>query len=206
MLDGIRKIQNHGMEVLGGFIVGFDSDPDDIFDKQIEFIRASAIPVAMVGLLNAPPHTQLWRRLEREGRLLKGFNGNNVDASLNFVPKMAAAQLLDGFRRILQTIYSPREYYERVLTTLERVDDGGVKEQIGGSWFLRLATLGRTLVTLGLRDQDRGEFWRFLSQVLRRHRDRIPQAIAFAAMGYHFRKLTREVLDQPAAPTALGVG
>jgi radical SAM superfamily enzyme YgiQ (UPF0313 family) len=196
MLDGVRKIQSYGMEVMGGFIVGFDNDPDDIFDKQIEFIRASAIPVAMVGLLNAAPHTQLWRRLEREGRLLGGFKGNNVDASLNFVPRMAPAQLLDGFRRILRTIYSPREYYERVLTTLERIEDGGVKEQIGGRLFQGLATLGRTLVTLGLRDRDRGEFWRFLGHVLRRHRDRFPQAIVLAAMGYHFRRLTQEVLDE----------
>ena len=103
---------------------------------------------------------------------------------------MAPAQLLDGFRRILRTIYGPREYYERVLTTLERVKDGGVKERIGGSLFRGLASLGRTLVTLGLRDRDRGEFWRFLCQVLRRHRDRFPQAILLAAMGYHFRKLT----------------
>ena len=69
-----------------------------------------------------------------------------------------------------------------------------MKEQIGGRLFQGLATLGRTLVTLGLRDRDRGEFWRFLGQVLRRHRDRFPQAILLAAMGYHFRKLTEDIL------------
>ncbi|HZN06307.1 MAG TPA: radical SAM protein, partial [Pyrinomonadaceae bacterium] len=53
LLNSVRKIQNHGMEVMGGFIVGFDNDPDDIFERQIKFIRESAIPMAMVGMLNA---------------------------------------------------------------------------------------------------------------------------------------------------------
>ena len=96
LLDGVRKLQSYGMEVMGGFIVGFDNDPDDIFDKQIDFIRASAIPLAMVGLLTAAPHTQLWRRLSREGRLLEGFSGNNTDGSLNFIPHMDASRLVEG--------------------------------------------------------------------------------------------------------------
>jgi radical SAM superfamily enzyme YgiQ (UPF0313 family) len=70
LLDSVRKIQSYGMEVMAGFIVGFDNDPDDIFERQIEFILESAIPLAMVGLLTALPDTQLWRRLDREGRLL----------------------------------------------------------------------------------------------------------------------------------------
>ena len=94
LLEGIRKVQSYGMEVMGGFIVGFDNDPDNIFDKQIEFIRASAIPLAMVGLLTAAPHTKLWRRLEREGRLLTGFTGNNTDGVLNFVPRMGSTLFL----------------------------------------------------------------------------------------------------------------
>src|SRR5205823_12041804 len=88
LLESVRKIQSYGLEVMAGFIVGFDHDPDDIFKRQIEFIRESAIPLAMVGLLTALPDTQLWRRLEREGRLLAESTGNNTDGSLNFVPKM----------------------------------------------------------------------------------------------------------------------
>jgi radical SAM superfamily enzyme YgiQ (UPF0313 family) len=87
LLDSVRRIQNYGMEVMAGFIVGFDNDPDDIFERQIEFIRESAIPLAMVGLLTALPDTQLWRRLDREGRLLLESTGNNTDGSLNFVPR-----------------------------------------------------------------------------------------------------------------------
>src|SRR6266481_2313305 len=107
LLESVRKIQNHGMEVMAGFIVGFDNDPDDIFERQIDFIRKSAIPLAMVGLLTALPDTQLWRRLEKEGRLLAESTGNNTDGSLNFIPKMDAARLVEGYQSILRTIYSP---------------------------------------------------------------------------------------------------
>src|SRR6185295_10108577 len=98
-----KKIQSYGMEVMAGFIVGFDSDPDDIFERQVRFIRDSAIPLAMVGLLTALPDTQLWRRLAKEGRLLAESSGNNTDCSLNFVPKMNPATVVEGYRSILRT-------------------------------------------------------------------------------------------------------
>src|SRR5207247_539782 len=98
LLAAIKKIQGYGMEVMGGFIVGFDNDPADIADKQIDFVRSSAIPMAMVGILTALPDTQLWRRLEKEGRLLTTSSGNNTDGSLNFVPKADARTLIEGYR------------------------------------------------------------------------------------------------------------
>ena len=195
MLDGIRKVQSYGMEVMGGFIVGFDNDPDDIFEKQIDFIRASAIPLAMVGLLTAAPHTQLWRRLEREGRLLTGFTGNNTDGVLNFTPRMEPGRLVAGYRRILQALYNSRAFYRRALDSLARVGDGMPEPEVNGGLFNRLTTLGRVLCTLGIRDPERGEFWRYLGRVLLDHRGRIPQAIILAAMGYHFRKLTDDVVQ-----------
>ena len=195
MLYGIRKVQSYGMEVMGGFIVGFDNDPDDIFEKQIDFIRASAIPLAMVGLLTAAPHTQLWRRLEREGRLLTGFTGNNTDGVLNFTPRMEPGRLVAGYRRILQALYNSRAFYRRALDSLARVGDGMPEPEVNGGLFNRLTTLGRVLCTLGIRDPERGEFWRYLGRVLLDHRGRIPQAIILAAMGYHFRKLTDDVVQ-----------
>src|SRR5262250_160059 len=122
LLDSVRKIQSYGMEVMAGCIVGFDNDPDDIFERQIEFIRESAIPLAMVGMLNALPDTQLWKRLEREGRLLgDDASGNNTIATVNFIPKMDVATLVTGYQRIMRTIYKPSEYYRRALESLQRV-------------------------------------------------------------------------------------
>ena len=69
ILENVIKIQKAGIEVYGGFIVGFDSDPDNIFERQIDFIQKAGIPIAMIGLLTALPNTQLYRRLLAEGRL-----------------------------------------------------------------------------------------------------------------------------------------
>jgi phosphoglycolate phosphatase-like HAD superfamily hydrolase len=79
---------------MAGFIVGFDNDPEDVFDRQVEFIRESAIPIAMVGLLQALPGTQLYRWLEREGRLVGDTNGNNIDCNLSFIPTMSMIELV----------------------------------------------------------------------------------------------------------------
>jgi radical SAM superfamily enzyme YgiQ (UPF0313 family) len=189
LLDSVKKIQSYGMEVMAGFIVGFDNDPEDIFERQIEFIRESAIPLAMVGLLSALPDTQLWRRLEREGRLLAESTGNNTDGSLNFVPKMDAARLIEGYKMILRTIYSPGEYYQRALNCLERVVTGAPEPRRHGL-MSDVVTFSRVLLALGVRDRARSEFWRYLRRALAQHREEFAEAIRLAAMGYHFRKLT----------------
>jgi radical SAM superfamily enzyme YgiQ (UPF0313 family) len=192
LLHSIRKIQSYGMEVMAGFIVGFDNDPDDVFERQIEFIRESAIPLAMVGLLTALPDTQLWRRLEREGRLLLESTGNNTDGSLNFIPRMEATRLIEGYKSIMRAIYSPGEYYKRALDCLERVV-AGAPEARHNSLASDVTSLFRVVLALGVRDRERGEFWRYLSRAVTRHGDKFAEAIRLAALGYHFRKLTEGI-------------
>lgn len=195
LLASVQKIQGYGMEVIAGFTVGFDSDPPDIFARQIEFIGASAIPLAMVGLLNALPQTQLWRRLEREGRLLMQSTGNNTDGTLNFIPKMNARRLLAGYQTILRTIYSPTEYYQRALNSLSRVATSSTEPRHNGL-LSDAVTLARVILALGVLDLARGAFWHFLRQAFTTHRVKFAEALRPAALGYHFRKLT-EGLSNP---------
>jgi len=194
LLESVQRIQSYGMEVMAGFIVGFDNDPEDIFQLQIDFIRKSAIPLAMVGLLNALPDTQLWKRLEREGRLLGEASGNNTVCSFNFKTRMDPATLIQGYQTIMRTIYSPREYYQRALDSMKRTAKQFTEPQhynlIGG-----VASLTRVLVRLGVLDRERKEFWRFLTHTLLRHRDRFAESLRLAAMGYHFRKLSDAYVD-----------
>ena len=190
LLDSIHKIQSYGMEVMAGFIVGFDNDPDDIFERQIEFIRASGIPLAMVGLLNALPDTQLWRRLEKEGRLLEESHGNNTDCSLNFIPRMDAARLVEGYKQILRTIYSPREYYQRALDCLSHLVQDVPEHRY--NLLKEARSFSRLVFRLGILDPERREFWHYLRSAFRLHRRYFAYAMVLAAMGYHFRKLTEE--------------
>lgn len=190
LLESVQKIQSYGMEVMAGFIVGFDNDPDDIFEKQIEFIQESAIPLAMVGLLNALPDTQLWRRLEKEGRLLKESSGNNTDCSLNFVPRMDSTKLIEGYKQILRTIYQPSKYYQRALVCLERVRQETSEHRYNK--IKEAASLVRLILKLGIFDRERKEFWRYVREAFSKHREHFAQAMTLAAMGYHFRLLTEE--------------
>ena len=189
LLESVKKIQGYGMEVMAGFIVGFDSDPDDIFDRMTNFIRESAIPLAMVGLLNALPNTQLWRRLSGEGRLLYEGAGNNTDCSLNFITKMDPARVVEGYKSIVRTIYSPKEYYQRALECLKRVRNEGPRPHSRGL-FNEIATLTRITFALGVFDRERKEFWRYMRRAIIHHRQVFDHAVMLAAQGYHLRRLT----------------
>lgn len=185
LLTSVRRIQSYGIEVMAGFIVGFDQDPPDVFDRQIQFIRESAIPLSMVGLLNALPNTQLWRRLKAEGRLLKQSIGNNTLADLNFVPRMDAQKLLDGYRRILQTVYSPREYFERASAFLAQLGASARTPLV----FADLLAAARSLWSQGLRSTYRKDYWKFILQAAHRNQPRWHMVFTLAIMGHHFFEL-----------------
>jgi radical SAM superfamily enzyme YgiQ (UPF0313 family) len=195
LLDSVRQIQSYGMEVTAGFIVGFDHDPEDVFERQIRFIRESAIPLAFVNLLTALPDTQLWRRLEREGRLLQESTGINTDCALNFIPKMDAARLVEGYKTILRTIYAPAEYYQRALDCLGRMGQDTPETQRRRSFAQDLMSLARVIFTLGVRDHARRDFWRYLRRACAAHHQRFEDVILLAACGYHLRKLTEANCD-----------
>jgi radical SAM superfamily enzyme YgiQ (UPF0313 family) len=197
LLESVRKIQSHAMEVMAGFIVGFDNDPEDVFDQQINFIRESAIPLAMVGMLTALPDTQLWRRLRDEGRLLGESGGDLTHSALNYIPRMDSSRLVEGYKRILRTIYSPSEYYHRSLDCLARVvQDRRETPPIKGSQML--LSFARVTFALGIRDSARREFWRYLLHAATNHRNKFAYAVVLAAMGYHFRRITETYCSEEA--------
>lgn len=187
LLDSVRRIQHYGMEVMAGFIVGFDNDPEDIFDKQVKFIEESAIPLAMVGLLQAVPGTQLYRRLMKEGRILHEGFGDNMDFRLNFVPKMNAERLVEGYRSILERIYGAEAYYQRVRRFLADYRPARRQER----QFSDYLAFCRSIVKQGIVSRDRGPYWKFLLDAATRYRDRFDVAMTLAVMGYHFQTLTR---------------
>ena len=188
LLDSVRQIQQHGIEVMAGFIVGFDSDPDDVFDRQVEFIQESAIPIAMVGLLQALPGTQLYRRLEREGRLVSDANGNNIDCHLSFIPTMSAQRLLDGYRSILKRIYAPDAYYERARRFLERYHPTSHTRRSLSEYL----ALCRSVVKQGIFGNSRASYWRFLIDAATRYHHAFGAAVTLAIMGYHFSAVTED--------------
>lgn len=196
LLASVKKLQNHGFQVQGGFIVGFDSDPLSIFKSQINFIQQSGIVTAMVGVLMAPPGTALHKRLKRENRLLVCGSGDNTDGSTNFIPIMGRERLASGYRHILSTIYSPKPYYERIKTFLREYRPRKVKK---GSFNLnRSLALIKSIWVLGIKGNGRGYYWRLFVWTLLNKPGSFPLSITFAIQGFHFRKVADKILVFPS--------
>ncbi|MCB2191727.1 MAG: B12-binding domain-containing radical SAM protein [Deltaproteobacteria bacterium] len=190
----VKKIQSFGLEVRGGFIVGFDSDTPSVFEQQIELIQNSRIVTAMVGLLNAPRGSQLYRRITQEGRLLTEATGDNTDFSTNIMPRMGLEALSQGYSEIISGIYSPKPYFKRVRDYLR---DYHVPEKNKVHFHARYVRLHsgyawafpKTLVVLGVKDRARWQYWKLLLWSLFRRPGLFPMAVTFAIYGFHFRKV-----------------
>ena len=191
LISSIKKIQSAGLEVQGGFIVGFDNDPPSIFEKLASFIQESGIVTAMVGLLNAPKGTKLQKRLENEGRMLKDFTGSNTDFSINFIPKMDTKSLLDGYHKILDKIYSPKYYYERVMKFMKTFEPKKKKVfHLNSNYVLALF---KSILTLGVIGEERIYYWKLFFWSLFRKPQLFSLAILFAIYGFHFKKISNGV-------------
>ncbi len=194
LLASVRRIQKAGLQVQAGFIVGFDSDPPSIFERQIRFIQESGIVTAMVGLLTALSGTRLHQRLLREGRLLREASGNNTALSLNFIPSMRLDTLVSGYKKIITTIYSPRNYYQRVISFLREY-----RPLTGRTFHLKpghYAAFVKSLVMLGIVGKERFQFWKLCCWSLARKPRLFPLAITFAIYGFHFRKISEKIATQ----------
>jgi len=183
----IKKIQKSGMEVHGGFIVGFDNDNLSIFNRMVKFIQDSGIVTAMVGLLNAPKGTQLYQRLMSEGRMLDNFTGDNTNYTMNFTPKMDKDVLVNGYQDIVSTIYSPKYYYERVSTFLNDFDAdklGSEKLSINN-----IMAFIKSIVRLGILGKERYYYWKLFAWSLFKRPKVLPTAVKLSIYGFHFRKV-----------------
>jgi radical SAM superfamily enzyme YgiQ (UPF0313 family) len=189
LLESIAIIQNYGIEVMGGFILGFDTDREDVFDRLVDFIQQSAIPIAMVGLLQAMPGTQLFRRLAHEGRILDAGGGNNTDCQLNFRPRMDPARLVEGYRSVLNRIYSADAYYERVRLFLSRCNP----QYRSNLNLSNVRAMFLSILRQGVLGKARADYWRFLLSALTRYRRSFGTAMTLAVMGYHFQKVTQQL-------------
>jgi radical SAM superfamily enzyme YgiQ (UPF0313 family) len=187
LLGSVHAIQRSGLQVYGGFILGFDNDPPSIFNTLIAFIRDSGIVTAMVGILNAPRGTRLHRRLVEEGRLLSPFSGNNTDYSMNFIPKMNAEALMNGYKKVVETIYSPKEYYARVLNFLKTYKP--LHRRRARIRTIHLIAFYKSIFFLGVVGKERIYFWKLFFWSLFRRPELFPMAITCAIYGFHFRKI-----------------
>lgn len=189
--ETVRTINGYGMQVMGGFIVGFDNDTEETFKNQIDFIQENGIVWAMVGILMALPETALYKRLQKEGRLIKALpSGENTDGTMNFEPKMDKEILVDGYKHILSTIYSQKYYYRRIKTFIKFYKPrrhSKLKAQDMRAFF-------RSIWEIGILSKARFRYWDLLISTAIRNYKAFPVAVEYAILGEHFRKITKKVV------------
>ncbi|MCF8265941.1 MAG: DUF4070 domain-containing protein, partial [Melioribacteraceae bacterium] len=191
LIKSINKIQSFGLEVQGGFIVGFDNDSSNIFEKLKNFIQSSGIVTAMVGLLNAPKGTKLEKRFKEEGRLLNDFSGNNTDFSINFIPRMKTDDLINGYHKLINSLYDPKYYYERVMKFLRDFEPKTEKVFHLNSNYI--FALFKSMFRLGILGKERFHYWHLFIWSLFRKPKLFSLAILYSIYGYHFRKISQNV-------------
>ncbi|PKO22144.1 MAG: B12-binding domain-containing radical SAM protein [Chloroflexi bacterium HGW-Chloroflexi-1] len=187
LVERVKRLQHAGLQVQGGFIVGFDSDNPSIFQQQVDFIQMSGIVTAMVGLLQAPPGTRLYERMKGEDRLVANeMSGDNVDGSTNIIPKMGLETLREGYRKLLDQIYSPQFYYTRVKTFLREYKPPKIRIPLEPQYILAFL---RSIYQLGIRGVERAQYWRLIFWTLFRKPRLFPVAVTLAIYGFHFRQV-----------------
>jgi radical SAM superfamily enzyme YgiQ (UPF0313 family) len=186
LIASVKRLQRAGMQVQGGFIIGFDTDTASIFQDQIDFIQKSGIVTAMVGLLQAPFNTPLYERLFKQGRILSGMSGDNVNGSTNIIPQMGIEALREGYLRVLNQIYAPKPYYARIKTFLKEYKLPKIQAPLETQYILAFV---RSIYVLGIKGVERVQYWRLIFWTLLRRPRSFPMAISLAITGYHFRKV-----------------
>lgn len=189
LAEAVKIIHQNGMRVMGGFIVGFDNDKENIFESQIKFIQQIGVATAMVGLLNALPQTRLWHRLKAEGRILKDTTGENTDGNLNFTPKMGKEKLIKGYKKILTTIYSPKFYYQTVDTFIKDYKPT-VKSRVSKR---DLSAFLRSVWRIGIFSKTRLLYWKLIIKTFFTKIKALPVAIELSIYWLHFNKTTRRI-------------
>jgi len=191
LVEVVKKLHQFGLEVMGGFIVGFDNDPPDIFQRQFEFIQKSGVVTAMVGLLTALPKTKLYQRLFKEGRITEDSTGDNTQSAINFIPKLNKEFLKNNYRQLMKNLYSPSVYYKRIRVFLNEYKPTGAGIRVSYDDFIAFI---KSIWFLGVRDKEgRKEYWKLFWSTLLTQPAKFRNAIELAIIGLHFRKVAEQL-------------
>jgi radical SAM superfamily enzyme YgiQ (UPF0313 family) len=205
--DSVRKIHEHGILVNAGYIVGFDTERSSVARGIIECVEATSIPVNMVGLLYALPNTQLTRRLAAEGRLHadhevhgEGQGGDQCTEGLNFDTRRPRGEILRDYLHVVETIYTPEAYFERVRRVGLMLDSSRRRHKHACSHRRgEIATFLRLVWRLGLARATRRPFWRTLLSALRHNPRSAKYVVSWMAIYLHMGPYARHVAERTRA-------
>jgi radical SAM superfamily enzyme YgiQ (UPF0313 family) len=188
-----QRIRDFGIHITGGFIVGFDNEDRRIFEVQRDFIQEAGVGVAMMGLLLALPHTQLSRRLKKEGRLLEKFAPMEMTVDgINFIPKgeMTKRDYLTHYSQLIKAIYEPRPFFERILPAALKLNRKRQPAKFNLKVVARdMRIFLRHLYHFGLKEKGcRKYYWRGLATLLLKNPLAIEAFVFDCFFYYHLKR------------------
>jgi radical SAM superfamily enzyme YgiQ (UPF0313 family) len=218
LAESVNNIKHNGMTVMGSFILGLDGESKGAGQRICEFMDQTSIPIAMLGLLQAPPQTKLWKRLEKEGRLRGDAHRDwgGTFAGLNYYPDRPEAEILQEYMDAWDYLYEPSHYLERAYRfylamrptrqalaitkgeALPREDTPNIRMP----WRKRLyEVLGFFTIVWwqGIRASCRVQFWTQLLGMWRQNPSRIKSYLVACAMGQDLMMMREIVRDKVTA-------
>jgi hypothetical protein len=208
--ESVRLINQQGMIVHAGYIVGFDQDIPGSAQALLQNIEDTSIPVSMVGLLYALPNTQLTRRLQNEGRLGKHFDvpvdkaACQCTSGLNFKTLRPRIEILKDFRRVISETFSADKYFGRVKRLVLQLNCKGRELNLPLANRIREARAFFTLpFKMGFQKGLRRLYFSVIFACLFRNPGALNNAVSLMALYLHFGKFRGEVLVKLDAEIAL---
>lgn len=186
LIASVHRIQQNGIQVMAGFIIGFDTDKTSIFQSQFDFIQESGIITAMVGLLQAPHGTKLYDRMKADGRLIEEMTGDNADGTTNIRTIIEPQVLSRGYQNLMKELYAPKTFYLRINTFLSHFKPSKAPVTIH---LTEIEAFLKTIWFMGITGKDRFQYWALLFKVITRMPEKFPIAVTLTVYGYHFRRV-----------------
>jgi radical SAM superfamily enzyme YgiQ (UPF0313 family) len=204
LIESVQTINQKGLSVMAGFILGFDGEKSGAGDRIIEFVEATAIPKAMFGMLHALPNTALWHRLEKEGRLLdssQDLSGQQMGL-MNFIPTRPIEALAREYANCFWELYEPSRYLARVYRHFMNMQPAPHKRPFQMLEWVELRAVLTICWRQGIKRSTRGQFWWQLFSMLRRNPEVFVPYMSNCGLLEHFlhyRQLVRSQVETQLA-------
>lgn len=196
LVDSVWQINKAGLRVMAGFIIGFDGEKTGAGDRIIEFVEQTAIPTAVFGILQALPHTALWYRLEKEGRLVGNKTDGNQMALMNFIPTRPVEEIAREYVHAFCTLYEPHRFLDRVYRHFLHMTPLPGKAPFTMPSLVELRALAIVVWRQGVKRNTRWKFWRNLFSIIKHNPGVWDHYITVCAHAEHFMEYRQIVRDQ----------
>ncbi|MEL6223960.1 MAG: DUF4070 domain-containing protein [Cyanobacteria bacterium J06627_8] len=196
LLESIEKVTHSGLRVIAGFIIGFDGEKSGAGQRIVEFAEITGIPTTTFAMLQALPHTALWHRLEKEGRLREKDGNINQTTLMNFVPTRPVEDIAQEYIDAFRQLYEPEQYLDRVYRYFLKLGAPRVQPEFKLPEWVVVKALMIVFWRQGFKRKTRWKFWHHFFHMLIKNPAVVEQYVTVCAHNEHFLEYRDIVKNQ----------